>query len=37
MLKTKMAGIPIKPAKHKWNPEIIENNQRIVDEVLKND
>lgn len=35
MLKTKMAGIPIEPAERKWNPEVIENNQKITNEVLK--
>ncbi|QAA34531.1 D-proline reductase (dithiol) proprotein PrdA [Clostridium manihotivorum] len=34
MLKTKMAGIPIEPAEAKWKQEVIDNNQRIVDEVL---
>ena len=37
MLKTKMAGIPIEPAERKWNPEVIEKNQKIADEVLGND
>lgn len=37
MLKTKMAGIPIEPAERKWNPKVIEKNQRIADEVLGND
>lgn len=34
MLKTKMAGIPIEPADRKWNQEVIDKNQKIVDEVL---
>lgn len=34
MLKTKMAGIPIESADRKWNPEVIEKNQKITNEVL---
>jgi D-proline reductase (dithiol) PrdA len=34
MLKTRMSGIPIEAADHKWNAEVIERNQKIVDEVL---
>ncbi len=34
MLKTRMAGIPVEAADHKWNPEVIERNQKIADEVL---
>lgn len=34
MLKTKMAGIPIEPADRKWNQEVINKNQNIVNEVL---
>lgn len=34
MLKTKMAGIAIEAAERKWNKDVIEKNQEIVDEVL---
>lgn len=34
MLKTKMAGIPIEAAERKWNPEVIERNQQIVNKVV---
>ncbi|MCH3965755.1 MAG: D-proline reductase (dithiol) proprotein PrdA [Clostridium sp.] len=34
MLKTKMAGTPIEPADRKWKQEVIDKNQKIVDEVL---
>ncbi|KPU43518.1 D-proline reductase proprotein PrdA [Oxobacter pfennigii] len=34
MLKTKMAGIPIEPADHKWSQEVIDKNQKIVNGVL---
>lgn len=34
MLKTKMAGIPIEAAERKWNKDVIEKNQKIVNEVL---
>lgn len=30
MLKTKMAGIPIKPPERKWSPAVIQANQRLV-------
>jgi D-proline reductase (dithiol) PrdA len=35
MLKTKMSGIPIESADRKWNPEVIERNQKITDEVVR--
>ena len=34
MLKTKMAGIPIAAAEHKWSKAVIEANQKAVDLVL---
>jgi D-proline reductase (dithiol) PrdA len=34
MLKTKMSGIPIESAEAKWSQEVIDKNQRIVDEVI---
>jgi D-proline reductase (dithiol) PrdA len=34
MLKTKMAGIEIEPAERKWKQEVIDNNQKLVNEVL---
>jgi len=34
MLKTRMAGIPIETAERKWNPDVIEKNQKIVNGVL---
>ncbi|TYP57789.1 D-proline reductase (dithiol) proprotein PrdA [Thermosediminibacter litoriperuensis] len=30
MLKAKMAGVEIKPAPKKWDPSVIENNQKLV-------
>ncbi|WP_353948427.1 D-proline reductase (dithiol) proprotein PrdA [Sporolactobacillus sp. Y61] len=30
MLKTKMAGIPIEPANHKWSVDVVEGNQKLV-------
>ncbi|MBT1165945.1 D-proline reductase (dithiol) proprotein PrdA [Bifidobacterium simiarum] len=30
MLKTKMAGIPIEPAEHKWDESVIEANKKLV-------
>jgi len=34
MLKTKMSGVAIEAADHKWNQAVITNNQKIVNEVL---
>ena len=34
MLKTKMAGIPIAAAEHKWSKAVVEANQKSVDLVL---
>jgi D-proline reductase (dithiol) PrdA len=34
MLKTKMAGIPIASAEHKWSPDVIKANQKAADIVL---
>lgn len=33
MLKNKLAGVPIAPADHQWNQEVIHANQKIVDEI----
>lgn len=35
MLKAKMAGVTIKEAPRKWDPEVIQNNQRLVKEAKK--
>jgi D-proline reductase (dithiol) PrdA len=34
MLKTKMSGIAIEAADHKWNQTVIDKNQKIVNEAL---
>jgi D-proline reductase (dithiol) PrdA len=34
MLKTRMAGVPIAPAEHKWSAAVIESNQRAVELAL---
>jgi hypothetical protein len=34
MLKTKMAGIPIAPAEHRWSNAVIESNQQTANLVL---
>lgn len=34
MLKTKMSGVAIETADHKWNQAVIDKNQRIVNEAF---
>lgn len=33
MLKNKIAGVPIEPADRRWNQDVIDENQRLVDGV----
>jgi D-proline reductase (dithiol) PrdA len=35
MLKNKIAGVEIEPADRKWSQEVIDENQKIADGVMK--